>query len=642
MDKYGFIRVAAGVPRVQVGNPAFNVTETEKLLRRAAKEQASVVVFPELGLTGYTCGDLLLQETLRHCAEEELARLLARTRTVPMLFMVGMPVQAEAALLNAAVVCCRGKILGIVPKTYLSGSRSGEQSRWFISARDWNGEEVTLCGQRAPAGTDIVFEVGGVKIGVEIGDDLAATVPPSSVAALAGADIICNLSASQTLVSKSAYIKQLVAQQSVRCLSGYVYASCGWGESTTDSVFDGTALIYEKGDLLACSKRFMLESQLICTEIDVARLRAERTANVSFRTDSACETQEPYLTVPSGLPPASKPLALTRKVPFLPFVPVGEDLTKRCREIFDTQVTGLATRLVAAHAAGAVVGCSGGLDSTLALLVTVQAFDKLGWPRKKITGVTMPGFGTTDRTYQNACLLMKNLGITRLEVDIKKVCLQHFKDIAHNANVHDTTYENTQARERTQILMDLANQTNGLVIGTGDLSELALGWATYNGDHMSMYGVNAGVPKTLVRSLVAWIGAQEGRAAVKRVLADIVDTPISPELLPAKNGRIMQKTENLVGPYELHDFFLYYFIRYGFSPAKIYHLAQYAFAHQFSAAIIKKWLHVFFRRFFTQQFKRSCLPDGPKVGTVGLSPRGDWQMPSDACADAWLEEIEKL
>ena len=642
MDKYGFIKVAAGVPQVQVGNPVFNAQEIEKWVRRSAQEQVSVLVLPELGLTGFTCGDLFLQATLLHRAEEELARLLARTRTLPVVFMVGMPVQAGAVLLNAAVVCCRGKILGIVPKTYLSGCRAGDQARWFVSAREWNGEEVTLCAQRVPAATDLLFEVSGTKIGVEIGDDLTATVPPSSVAALAGADIICNLSASQALVGKSAYIEQLVAQQSARCLSGYVYASCGFGESTTDAAFDAKALIYENGTLLACSKRFAWEAQWICTEVDVARLRAERATHTSFRVDSACETQDPYWTVSSGLPAAKKPLVLTRKISPSPFVPDGVQLAEHCYEVFNTQVTGLATRLTAARVTRAVIGCSGGLDSTLALLVTVEAFDRLGWPRKNIIGVTMPGFGTTDRTYRNAVLLMKNLGITRREVDIKKACLQHFKDIGHSEKVHNATYENSQARERTQILMDIANQTGGLVVGTGDLSELALGWATYNGDHMSMYGVNADVPKTLVRSLVAWVSAQETKATVKRVLEDVLATPISPELLPAKNGRISQKTEDLVGPYELHDFFLYYFVRYGFSPEKIYQLAKQAFARRFPAAVIKKWLHVFFRRFFTQQFKRSCLPDGPKVGTVGLSPRGDWQMPSDASSAAWLEEIEKL
>ncbi len=638
MDKYGFIKVTACVPVVRVADPVFNVNEIEKLLRQAAKANARVAVFPELSLTGYTCGDLFLNHTLIAQAEKALAELLIRTRTLPVLFMVGLPVRAENVLLDAAAVCCRGEILGVVPKTYLSG----EEARWFTSALDWSGGEVMLCGHPVPAGTNVLFCAGGVEIGVEIGSDLEAVVPPSSWACLQGADIICNLSAQAAAAGHPDYLQHLLAQQSARTRCGYVYASCGCGESTTDQVFDGSAYAYENGAPLACAERFSTTGQLVNTEIDVQRLRADRLRSSSFRADCAYETQEPYWTAESGLASVSKPVPLTRRIAPLPFVPAGEQLSKNCREIFNIQVTGLTTRLQAARAKTAVIGISGGLDSTLALLVTVGAFDKLGWPRKNILGVTMPGFGTTDRTYQNALTLMKNLGISQREVDIKKACLQHFKDIGHDEKVKDAAYENAQARERTQILMDLANKTGGLVIGTGDLSELALGWATYNGDHMAMYGVNAGVPKTLVRSLVSWACTQETRACVKRVLQDVLDTPISPELLPAKNGKIAQKTEDLVGPYELHDFFLYYFLRYGFTPDKIYYLAQQAFKGQFTAAVIKKWLHVFVRRFFSQQFKRSCMPDGPAVGSVGLSPRGAWRMPSDAAADAWLEEIEKL
>ena len=641
MDKYGFVKVAAAVPTVQVANPVFNAVQIEKLLRHAVKKQAELVVFPELCLTGYTCGDLFLKPTLLSAAQKALAELLNRTRPLKIVFIVGLPVRAGNVLLNAAAVCCGGEILGVVPKTYLPNSNEFYEQRWFASVLDWNGGEVEVCGQLVPAGTDLLFEVGGAKVGVEICEDVWATVPPSSLAALQGADIICNLSASDALAGKHRYVRQLVAQQSARCICGYVYASCGQGESTTDLVFDGNALIYENGLLLARSQRFLAEDQLICTEIDVARLRTERAANSTFRTDSACETVEPYWVVESGLPPTKKPVSLTRKIEPLPFVVQGENLEENCRDIFDIQVTGLTTRLTAAHADTAVLGISGGLDSTLALLVTVRAFDKLGRSRKNIMGVTMPGFGTTDRTYQNALALMKNLGITWREVDITQACLQHFKDIGHDEKIKDSAYENAQARERTQILMDLANSTGGLVIGTGDLSELALGWATYNGDHMSMYGVNAGVPKTLVRSLVAWAGKQETKAAVKRVLEDVLDTPISPELLPAKNGKIAQKTEDLVGPYELHDFFLYHWVRNGFGPDKILYLAQQAFKGKFTSAVIKKWLTVFFKRFFAQQFKRSCLPDGPKVGSVGLSPRGDWRMPSDASVVAWLGELEK-
>ncbi|WP_428049019.1 NAD(+) synthase [Candidatus Avelusimicrobium caledoniensis] len=637
MDKYHFLKVAAAVPAVQVASPVFNAAQVEKLLREAAKARVELVVFPELSLTGYTCGDLFLKPALVLAAEKALADLLIRTRQLKVVFAVGIPVRAGTVLLNAAAVCYGGEILGVVPKTYLSG----EENRWFSSALDWNGGEVELCGQLVPAGTDLLVEVAGAKVGVEIGTDLWSAVPPSSLATLQGADVICNLSARPALVGADTYTRELVAQQSARARCGYIYAAGGQGESTTDFVFDGTTLICENGALLARGERFKKDAQLVVSEVDIERLQNRRTADSSFRTDSAQQTQEPYLVIESGLPASPKPFALTRTIDALPFVPSDEKLQTNCQDIFNIQVTGLSTRLTAAHVKTAVIGISGGLDSTLALLVAVRAFDKLGWPRKNVIGVTMPGFGTTDRTYQNALALMKNLGISRREVDIKKACLQHFKDIGHDEKIKNATYENAQARERTQILMDIANAQNGLVVGTGDLSELALGWATYNGDHMSMYGVNAGVPKTLVRSLVAWVGAQE-KAAVKRVLEDVLATPISPELLPAKNGKIAQKTEDLVGPYELHDFFLYHFVRDGFGPEKILHLATYAFKGKFTAAVIKKWLAVFFRRFFTQQFKRSCSADGPKVGSVGLSPRGDWRMPSDACAEVWLSEIEKL
>lgn len=635
MDKYGFVKVAAATPLVQVANPVFNAQQAEKMLRVAAQAQAELVVFPELSLTGCTCGDLFLNPTLVSAAEKALDGLLRRTRQLRLVFMVGLPVRTQSGLLNAAAVCCGGEILAVIPKTYLSG----EENRWFTAALDWNGGEVDLCGQLVPAATDILVEVAGAKVGVEIGHDLWSAVPPSSLAALQGAEVICNLSAHAALAGTHRYTQQLVAQQSARARCGYVYASCGAGESTTDFVFDGTTLICENGALLARGERFKKDAQLVTSEIDVERLQNRRAADCAFRTDSAQQTQDPYLVIESGLPASPKPVALTRPVDPFPFVPQGERLEENCRDIFAIQTAGLAGRLTAAHAKTAVLGISGGLDSTLALLVTVGAFDKLGWPRKNIIGVTMPGFGTTDRTYQNALTLMKNLGITWREVDIKQACLQHFKDIGHNEKNTNTTYENAQARERTQILMDIANMQNGLVVGTGDLSELALGWATYNGDHMAMYGVNAGVPKTLVRSLVAWVSTQE-KTAVKRVLEDVLATPISPELLPAKNGKIAQKTEDLVGPYELHDFFLYHFVRNGFGPAKIFHLATYAFKGKFTATVIKKWLAVFFRRFFTQQFKRSCLPDGPKVGSVGLSPRGDWRMPSDGCAEVWLSRLD--
>ena len=642
MNHFGFVKVAAGIPLVRVGDPAHNAAQLEALIREAAAQGAQVVAFPELSVTGYTCGDLFLKPFLAQAAERVLGALLRRTESLDVVFLVGLPVVAGNVLLNAAAVCFRGEILGVIPKTYLPNYKEFYEQRWFSSSLEWGGGEVELCGQPVPAGTDLLFEAAGMKFGVELCEDLWAVVPPSSRAVLQGADVIFNLSASNALAGKHAYVRELVAQQSARGLCGYVYASCGFGESTTDVVFGGNALIYENGTPLAFSERFSMQAQLITGEIDVERLRAERLTNSTFRQDAAFEAAEPYEVIESGLAPL--PVThLTRSIAPLPFVPKGSRLDENCQEIFNIQTTGLATRLLHAHAKTAVIGVSGGLDSTLALLVCAKTFDKLGLSRKGIIGVTMPGFGTTDRTYQNAQVMMKSLGITWREVDIKKACRQHFADIGHDEKVKDVTYENVQARERTQILMDVANQTGGIVIGTGDLSELALGWATYNGDHMSMYGVNAGVPKTLVRSLVLWAARHETNKKTKAVLEDIADTPISPELLPAdKHGKIAQKTEDLVGPYELHDFFLFYFLRYGFGPGKIYFLAKQAFEKKFSAAVIKKWLKVFFRRFFAQQFKRSCLPDGPKVGAVALSPRGDWRMPSDASAEAWLAEVDAL
>lgn len=467
--------------------------------------------------------------------------------------------------------------------------------------------------------------------------------PPSSTLALQGAEILFNLSADNEGIGKHSYLRSLISQQSARCIAGYVFSSCGFGESTTDVVFAGNGLIYENGSELAHNKRFSLEEQLVISEIDVERLRAERRINTTFAASKG--------TVPSDKKPLrittefvnSKELNLTRTFDMHPFVPQGETLNERCEEVFSIQVAGLAQRLVHTGAKTAVIGISGGLDSTLALLVCVRTFDKLELPRKNIIGVTMPGFGTTDRTYHNALSLMKSLGITIREISIKEACIQHFKDINHNINIHDVTYENSQARERTQILMDIANQTWGMVIGTGDLSELALGWATYNGDHMSMYGVNGSVPKTLVKYLVKWVAENDIDEESRITLLDIVETPISPELIPAdENGEIQQKTEDLVGPYELHDFFLYYFMRFGFRPSKIYYLANIAFKDIYDEETIKKWLSTFFRRFFNQQFKRSCLPDGPKVGSISISPRGDWRMPSDASSATWLKEIENL
>lgn len=641
MQNYGFIKVAAAIPALKVAACAYNAQEMEKLIRQAAGAGVRVVVFPELSLTGYTCGDLFLQPALIRAAEAALADLLQRTAAEDIVFIAGCPVAAGSALLNAAVVCYQGKICGVVPKTCLPNYKEFYEKRWFVSAEDWQGGEVTLCGQRVRAGADLLFQASGAVFGVEVCEDLWSCIPPSSQAALQGAEIIFNLSASDSLAGKSRYLRSLVAQQSARGLCAYVYTSGGFGESSTDLTFGGNALIYEDGAFLAEARRYSLEPQLIVSEIDVEALRTERRANTTFATDSAHATLEPYEVVDCGQAPAAG-VALMRPVSRTPFIAQGAQLDENCQEVLEIQSLGLAKRLAHTGAKKAVIGVSGGLDSTLALLVCVRAFDKLGLSRSGIIGVTMPGFGTTGRTYQNALALMNALKITVREISIKEACLQHFKDISHPADTHDITYENAQARERTQVLMDVANQTGGLVIGTGDLSELALGWATYNGDQMSMYGVNASVPKTLVKHLVKWVAAQE-EESVRKLLLDIADTPISPELLPADSaGKISQKTEDLVGPYELHDFYLYHFLRRGFSPAKIYFLACYAFRGEYAPEVIKKWLVTFIRRFFAQQFKRSCMPDGPKVGSVSLSPRGDWRMPSDACSQVWLQEAENL
>lgn len=641
MQNYGFIKVAAAIPALKVAACAYNAQEMEKLIRQAAGAGVRVVVFPELSLTGYTCGDLFLQPALIRAAEAALADLLQRTAAEDIVFIAGCPVAAGSALLNAAVVCYQGKICGVVPKTCLPNYKEFYEKRWFVSAEDWQGGEVTLCGQCVRAGADLLFRASGAVFGVEVCEDLWSCIPPSSQAALQGAEIIFNLSASDSLAGKSRYLRSLVAQQSARGLCAYVYTSGGFGESSTDLTFGGNALIYEDGAFLAEARRYSLESQLIVSEIDVEALRTERRANTTFATDSAHSTLEPYEVVDCGQAPAAG-VALTRPVSRTPFIAQGAQLDENCQEVLEIQSLGLAKRLAHTGAKKAVIGVSGGLDSTLALLVCVRAFDKLGLSRSGIIGVTMPGFGTTGRTYQNALALMNALKITVREISIKEACLQHFKDISHPADMHDITYENAQARERTQVLMDVANQTGGLVIGTGDLSELALGWATYNGDQMSMYGVNASVPKTLVKHLVKWVAGQE-EESVRKLLLDIADTPISPELLPADSaGKISQKTEDLVGPYELHDFYLYHFLRRGFSPAKIYFLACYAFRGEYTPEVIKKWLVTFIRRFFAQQFKRSCMPDGPKVGSVSLSPRGDWRMPSDACNQVWLQEAENL
>ena len=639
---YGFVKVAAAVPRVKVADCKFNSERLEGLIAIAEGKGVQILTFPEMCITGYTCGDLFAQQLLLEQAEMALMQILNNPRQLDIISILGMPVVVNSTIINAAVAIQKGKILGVVPKTYLPNYKEFYEQRWFTSALQVSETSVRLCGQIVPMGNNLLFETAETTFGIEICEDLWSTVPPSSSLALQGAEIIFNLSADDEGIGKHSYLCSLISQQSARCLSGYVFSSSGFGESTTDVVFAGNGLIYENGGLLARSERFCLEEQLVISEIDVECIRAERRINTTFAANKAnCPGKEAIRV--STEYTNSKDLNLTRTFNPHPFVPQGAELNNRCEEIFSIQVAGLAQRLVHTGAKTAVVGISGGLDSTLALLVCVKTFDKLGLSRKDILGITMPGFGTTDRTYHNAIALMNSLGISIREISIREACIQHFKDIGHDLNVHDVTYENSQARERTQILMDVANQICGLVIGTGDLSELALGWATYNGDHMSMYGVNASIPKTLVQHLVQWVAENEVDGESKITLLDIVDTPISPELIPAdENGEIKQKTEDLVGPYELHDFFLYYFLRFGFRPSKIYFLAQTVFNGIYDAETIKKWLQTFFRRFFNQQFKRSCLPDGPKVGSVSISPRGDWRMPSDASSAAWLKEVSEL
>ena len=639
---YGFVKVAAAVPLVQVADCFYNIEKIEGLMRQASEKGVQIIAFPELSVTGYTCLDLFAQQTLLDGAEEALLQLVSNTADLDILTIVGVPLRTENRLINAAVVFQKGAIRGVVPKTYLPNYKEFQEQRWFTSATELRESTISIGEEEYPMGSHLLFRSGRLTAGIEICEDLWVPVPPSSLLAMEGANIIFNLSASNELIGKHAYLRSLICQQSARCMAGYVYASSGFGESSTDLVFAGNGIIAENGNLLAESPRFTMEEQLVISAIDIETLQNDRQVNTSFMYGTSGLPKEKaqvvdfQVRIPDGF-------SLTRPVDPHPFTPSGEALKERCEEIFHIQVAGLAKRLVHAHAQTAVVGISGGLDSTLALLVTVMTFDALKMPRGQIIGITMPGFGTTDRTYTNACDLIRSLGVTLKEIPIKEACLQHFRDIDHDPSVHDVTYENSQARERTQLLMDVANQKNGLVIGTGDLSELALGWATYNGDHMSMYGVNGSIPKTLVKYLVEWVANHKVDDASRLTLLDIVDTPISPELIPAdENGNIKQKTEDLVGPYELHDFFLYHFLRFGSHPSKIYFLAQKAFAGIYDNATVKKWLYTFFRRFFQQQFKRSCLPDGPKVGSVSLSPRGDWRMPSDAVSRLWLEEIERI
>ncbi len=637
MNRYGYFKVAGAIPEVRVADCAWNARHIASLIRAAEEKGVELIAFPELSLTGYTCGDLFLQPALLQSAEEALGKLILSTASAPLVAVVGMPIQVGNALYNCAVALSGGKILAAIPKQYIPNYGEFYEARWFASGSETQGY-ISLCGQEVPFGSNLGIKINGVACGIEICEDLWVPMPPSVNLALNGCQVIVNLSASPEQVGKHDYLTTLVGQQSARLRSGYLYVSAGFGESSTDLVFGGKVMITDQGVLLTESRRFSLQEQLNIAEIDVAQIKTERSRTNTFATVSS---RKEYTFISCDF--TQKRAPLTRAIDPTPFVPrEAESRAARCEEIFQIQALGLAKRLHHTGCQRAVIGISGGLDSTLALLVTVKTFDLLGLARTGIYGITMPGFGTTDRTYRNALDLMQQLGITSLEIPIAKAVNQHFSDIGLDPNDRSATYENSQARERTQILMDYANKVGGLVIGTGDLSELALGWATYNGDHMSMYGVNSSIPKTLVRHLVRHVAETEG-GAVGATLLDIVDTPVSPELLPADaQGEIAQKTEDLVGPYELHDFFLYHFLRRGATPRKLLWLAEQAFPKSYSRAVILKWMKTFFRRFFSQQFKRSALPDGPKVGSVTLSPRGDWRMPSDASAQYWLEEIESL
>jgi NAD+ synthase (glutamine-hydrolysing) len=640
----GFFRVAAIAPSVNVADVEANCRHIIDSARQLAEQGAELIVTPEMSLTAYTCGDLFHQSTLLDAVVDGLAAIARATSDIDAVIAVGAPLRADSTLYNCAVVMQRGHVLAVIPKTYIPNYNEFYEKRWFSSARDCQSETIDLgvLGS-APFGSDIIIEVGGVKLAFEICEDLWTAIPPSSRAALAGAEVIANLSASDDCIGKRDYLRQLITQQSAASICGYVYAGAGFGESSTDLVFDGKCFIAEKGVIIDESTPWQTSAAVAINDIDIEAIRRDRLHNISFG-DCAADYAAIYRTVKANAAPAQSQRKLLRHISPTPFIPsTTADIDHRCNEIVNIQAMGLCRRLAATHCTHMVVGISGGLDSTLALLVVCRSFDTLGLDRKGIVGVTMPGFGTTGRTYANALTLMKSLGITIREIPIADAVMQHFHDIGHDPKVTDVTYENSQARERTQLLMDIANQVGGMVLGTGDLSELALGWATYNGDHMSMYGVNAGVPKTLVKYLVNYFASRSDDDTTKQCLFDIIDTPISPELTPADdNGDIAQKTEDLVGPYTLHDFFLYYLLRYGFSPARVYYLATEAFADTYSRETILHWMKIFYRRFFNQQFKRSCLPDGPKVGSVCLSPRGDWRMPSDAASALWLAQVEQL
>lgn len=645
-DTFGFVRVAAGVPRVRVADTAFNAAQAAALAHAAHHDGAHLLVLPECTLTGYTANDLFQQRALLDAARAALLALCAETASCDTVIVAGLPLALDNQLFNCAAVLWHGAVLGIVPKTFIPGYKEFYEQRWFTSGADALAESVDLGGVSVPFGTDLLFRAEGpapFTFGVELCEDLWSPVPPSSMHALAGATLLCNLSASNELVAKAHYRSQLVRQQSARCIAGYVFASAGTGESTTDVVFGGHAMIAENGVMLAENARFERESVLLIADVDSARLQHDRRTTTSFSTAAAehapsCRIVDFSLTQPRWQTP------LRRTISPHPFVPADPaERATRCAEIFNIQTAALAKRLEHCGMRRVVLGVSGGLDSTLALLVAVKTFDLLGYDRRDIHALTLPGFGTTSRTRSNVDALCAALGVTGEAIDIRPVCSHIFEDIGHDPLQHDVTYENVQARTRTLLLMNRANQLGALQLGTGDLSELALGWCTYSGDHISMYNVNCGVPKTLVRYLIAWVAETHCDPRARQVLIDVLDTPISPELLPpSADGAIAQKTEEAIGPYELHDFFLYHTVRCGAPPRVTLLLAAQAFNGRYTREVILRWLRVFYTRFFAHQFKRSCVPDGPKVGSVSLSPRGDWRMPSDASPATWLAELDAL
>ena len=633
--KNGFVKVAAATPDIRVADVEFNTQNIINAMEEAQKNGAKILVFPELCVTGYTCSDLFDHSVLLKASRKALLEIAENTNDKDMLVFVGAPLEMNGKLYNVAAAMNQGEIIGFTTKTFLPNYGEFYEMRQFTPGPQ-TVREITFEGKKIPFGPQILFQAEGMEelvVAAEICEDVWSPVPPSIQAALEGATVIVNCSASDETIGKDTYRRALISGQSARLISGYIYANAGEGESTTDLVFGGHNIIAENGTVLKESSRYV--NEIIYSELDLQRITGERRKNTTFQPLD----EETLVRVPFTVEETKT--FLTRTFPKKPFVPSDEQTrAQRCEEILTIQAMGLKKRLAHTNARTAVVGISGGLDSTLALLVTARAFDMLGRDKKDIIAVTMPCFGTTDRTYQNACEMSKKVGATLIEVPIADAVNVHFRDIGHDPEDHSVTYENCQARERTQVLMDIANKTWGMVIGTGDLSELALGWATYNGDHMSMYGVNASVPKTLVRHLVKYAADDTKDEALKNVLYDVLDTPVSPELLPPKDGDIAQKTEDLVGPYELHDFFLYFMLRFGYEPSKIFRIACMTFDGEYDKETIFKWLETFCRRFFSQQFKRSCLPDGPKVGTVALSPRGDWRMPSDACVAVWMKDLE--